>query len=343
MPEPILSEIRIFSFNFPPDGWALCDGQSLPIDPNQALFALLGTVYGGNGETTFALPDLRGRVPIHRSAGHVLGETAGVSSVTLGVAQLPQHTHTLAASSANGTTSNPTNAFLARSNDLYGEPRVLMTTMNPGSVTATGGGQPHGNMMPYMALNFCMALEGSSPAAGGEPSTPQPYVGEVRMFTGGAAPAGWMLCDGQLLAISGNETLFQLIGTMYGGDGEESFALPNLRSRIPIHQGTGPDNVAYPIAQMAGSEDATLTIQQIPAHTHLLAASMADGTRSNAGANVLALAPPGLYPYFEDSPSSSMASGAIMPVGGSEPHENTQPFLCINYIISLAGTLPSQA
>ena len=340
MPGPFLSEIRIFSFNHAPDGWALCDGQLLPITPNQALFELLGTTYGGDGETTFGLPDLRGRVPIHRGTGHALGEATGASSVTLDTARLQQHGHTLSGTAANGSTPNPTNGFLAGVNNLYAAPTSL-TTMSPGSVTASGGGQPHDNMMPYLALNFCMALEGSPPTAGGAASTPQPYVGEVRMLTGSSVPAGWMPCDGQLLAVAGNETLFELIGTTYGGDGEESFALPNLQSRIPIHRGTGPDGIAYPISQMAGTEEVTLTVQQMPAHTHPLTASMADGTAGNPGGNLLAQTPGGIQPYFEDAPTSNMNAGAITPAGGSQPHENTQPFLCINYVISLSGTFPS--
>jgi microcystin-dependent protein len=344
MSEPFLSEIRIFSFNHPPAGWALCDGQVLPIAQNQALFALLGTVYGGDGETTFALPDLRGQVPIHRGNGHALGQTTGASSVTLAVAQLPQHTHTLAASRANAATSNPTNGFLAASNDLYAAPAAGgTTTIHPGSVTPAGGSQPHGNMMPYLVLSFCMALEGSSPATGGDPSTAQPYVGEVRIFTGNFAPSGWMFCNGQLLAISGNETLFQLIGTTYGGDGEESFALPNLRSRVPLHRGTGPDGIAYPIAQMAGTEGVTLTVQQIPIHTHPLTASVAVGSTGNPGGSLLAEGPGGIQPYIEDSPAVAMNAGSVVPAGGSQPHENSQPFLCIHYIISLSGIFPSPA
>ena len=343
MSEPFLGEIRIFSFNSPPDGWAPCEGQVLPIDQNQALFALLGTAYGGDGETTFALPDLRGQVPIHKGNGRVLGEATGASGVTLGVAQLPQHTHTLAASPANGVTSNPANGFLAAASNLYASPAAgRLTTLHPGSVKPAGGSQPHGNMMPYLVLSFCIALEGSAPSAGGNPSAAQPYVGEVRMFTGSFAPAGWMFCNGQLLAISGNEPLFQLIGTTYGGDGEESFALPNLQSRVPIHAGTGPDGIAYPIAQMAGAEGVALTIQQVPIHTHPLTVSVTSGSKGSPAADLLSETV-GFQPYVEDSPTVAMNAGSITSAGGSQPHENTQPFLCINYVISLSGIFPSPA
>ena len=163
MSEPFLSEIKIVSFNFPPKGWALCNGQLLPINQNQALFSLLGTTYGGNGQTTFALPNLRGRVPIHMSQGHSLGEAAGSTSVTVNIQQLPTHTHLLQATDQNGAIANPTNAFLGAVNSMYGSATSL-TTMNAGSVTNIGGSQPHNNMMPYLTLNFVIALQGIFPS-----------------------------------------------------------------------------------------------------------------------------------------------------------------------------------
>jgi microcystin-dependent protein len=163
MSEPFLSEIKIMSFNFPPKGWAFCNGQFLPINQNQALFALLGTTYGGNGQTTFALPNLRGRVPIHFGSGHSLGEAAGSTSVTLNIQQLPTHLHGLQAQPANAGTNLATGNFLAATTAIYHDPTSL-TTLNPGSVTSTGGSQPHNNMMPYLVLNFCIALQGIFPS-----------------------------------------------------------------------------------------------------------------------------------------------------------------------------------
>lgn len=168
----------------------------------------------------------------------------------------------------------------------------------------------------------------------------QPYVGEIRMFAGNFAPVGWMLCDGQPLAISENETLFQLIGTMYGGDGESTFNLPNLQSRVPLHMGNGPDGVPYPITQMAGTESVTLTLQQIPVHTHPLVGSSAASDSSSAAGNIPAQSGQ-VSVYISDSPTVNMSTQAISPIGGSQPHENTQPFLCINYIISLFGIFPT--
>jgi microcystin-dependent protein len=168
-----------------------------------------------------------------------------------------------------------------------------------------------------------------------------PYVGEIRMFAGNFPPNGWMFCEGQPLAIAENEVLFQLIGTTYGGDGEETFNLPNLASRVPIHMGTGPDGTTYQIGEMAGTEQETLTTQQIPIHNHALLASSGPGNVNAPGGNVTGESA-AVKIYIEDTPSVAMNASAITPAGGSQPHENTQPFLCINFIISLFGIFPSQ-
>ena len=163
----------------------------------------------------------------------------------------------------------------------------------------------------------------------------QPYVGEIRMFAGNFAPAGWMFCEGQLLPISENETLFQLIGTTYGGDGESTFALPDLRGRLPLHQGNG-----FTLAETGGVEEITLNINQIPIHTHPFAASTAVAN-STAPANQVIAQSGQRAVYFESSPTTNLAPSAISPVGGSLPHTNFQPYLCVDFIISLFGIFPS--
>jgi microcystin-dependent protein len=168
----------------------------------------------------------------------------------------------------------------------------------------------------------------------------QPYIGEIRMFAGTFAPLGWLFCDGQQLPISENEALYQLIGTTYGGDGQETFNLPNLQSRVPMHFGNGPDGQTYPIAQMAGTEEVTLTTQQIPVHTHALVASLTISQEADPSGNVLAQSTLADM-YISDFPADALAANTVTPVGGSQPHENCQPFLCINYIISLFGIFPS--
>ena len=165
MSEPFLSEIKSVAFNFPPKGWAQCDGQFMPINQNQALFALLGTTYGGNGQTTFALPNFRGRLPMHNGNGHTLGEAAGATAVTLSVPQLPTHTHPISATNSAGDTTSAAASVLAELNSGYGaQGGGTATTLNPATVSMQGGSQPHSNMMPYLTLNFIIALQGIFPS-----------------------------------------------------------------------------------------------------------------------------------------------------------------------------------
>jgi microcystin-dependent protein len=168
----------------------------------------------------------------------------------------------------------------------------------------------------------------------------QPYVGEIRMFAGNFAPAGWAFCNGQLMPISENETLFQLIGTTYGGDGEETFALPDLQSRVPIHMGQGAGGSTFQIGETGGVETVTLTAQQIPAHGHALIASTGGGTSNTPQDNVLA-APAVTKLYRTTAPGDPLPANLIQPAGGSQPHDNLMPYVAINYIISLFGIFPS--
>lgn len=163
MSEPFLSEIKLVSFNFAPKGWALCNGQLLPINQNQALFALLGTTYGGNGQTNFALPNLRGRVPTHMGDGLTLGEAAGSTAVTINQQTMPQHLHFAQGSSNGGDTPTAVGNFLASALNVYRQPDNLIT-IHPETVTNVGGSQPHTNMMPYLVLNFIIALQGIFPS-----------------------------------------------------------------------------------------------------------------------------------------------------------------------------------
>jgi microcystin-dependent protein len=164
----------------------------------------------------------------------------------------------------------------------------------------------------------------------------QPYVGEIRMFGGNFAPAGWMFCEGQLLPISENETLFQLIGTTYGGDGESTFALPDLRGRIPIHQGSG-----FTLAETGGAEEITLTVNQIAAHSHAFLATSAAGNGTSPTNSFLAKPVASIYNSIQPPNTVAMNPAVITPVGGSQPHTNFQPYLCVDFIISLFGIFPS--
>ncbi|HEX8198542.1 MAG TPA: tail fiber protein [Pyrinomonadaceae bacterium] len=173
-----------------------------------------------------------------------------------------------------------------------------------------------------------------------------PYIGEIRMFGGNFPPNGWAFCDGQLIPISENDAMFTLIGTTYGGDGQETFALPDLQGRIPVHVGPG-----FVLAQKDGTESVTLTTQQIPVHSHAPFCSNAAGTGANPAGNVWAVATTGNQMYFQmpsptpqnPPPLVQMDATAITPTGGSQPHDNMAPFLVINFIISLFGIFPQQS
>jgi microcystin-dependent protein len=166
MAEPFLSEIRLFSFVFAPKGWALCNGQLLPINQNQALFSLLGTTFGGDGRVNFALPDLRGRIPIHVGSGHTLGERGGEQAHTLSISELPAHIHIANATTATATTNTPTSSLLlgqSTASQLYGPPANLQA-MSSAAITSVGGSQAHLNMQPFLTLSFCIALQGIFPS-----------------------------------------------------------------------------------------------------------------------------------------------------------------------------------
>lgn len=168
----------------------------------------------------------------------------------------------------------------------------------------------------------------------------QPYVGEIRMVGFNFAPVGWALCNGQLMPISENDTLFNLIGTTYGGDGQQTFALPDLQSRVPVHMGSAQGS-SYALGQVAGVEQVTLTTNQIPIHPHAFLASNSPGTQINPAGNTIAQ-PNQIQPYLDDVPSVPMSANALGPAGGNQPHENMMPFLVISFIISLYGVYPQQ-
>lgn len=169
-----------------------------------------------------------------------------------------------------------------------------------------------------------------------------PFIGEIRLFAGNFAPAGWAICNGALLPISENDAMFNLIGTTYGGDGQETFGLPDLQGRLPVHMGQGPGiSQSYQIGELFGVEQVTLTTQQLPNHGHGFLTSTASGTSANAANNVLAV-PSDIRMYVRDTPSVNFPPNMLDPVGGSQPHENQTPALVINYIISLFGIYPSQ-
>lgn len=243
--EPFIGEVSAFAFNFAPRNWALANGQLLPISQYSALFSILGTTYGGDGRTTFALPDLRGRAAMGPRTGpglspRSLGQRLGDEDVPLTINQMPEHAHGV--SPAKETSS-------------------------------TGGGLAHTNMQPSLGLNYIIALQGLFPsrslADGDDRGTAggvEPLIGQISLFGGNFAPRGWAFADGQLLAISQHPALFSILGTTYGGDGRTTFGLPDLRGRIPVH----PDGSSIRLGSRFGVEDVSLTLAQLPAHNHTI-------------------------------------------------------------------------
>lgn len=403
--EGILGEIRLFAGTFAPKGWAFCDGQILEIRYNTALFSVLGTTYGGNGITTFALPNLNSRVPI--GSGRVfdltereLGDMGGVQNVILNSANLPSHNHgnqllkfdvsesnaTVKINSGRGMTQVPgTGTVMAsgmRNERVYSddaaaervdmmENSVQVSVVNTFTLntSSAGGGNGHNNMSPYLTMNYIICLQGSFPSREGY-GDPYSYTGEIKMFAGNFAPNGWLFCDRSSLPISGNEDLFSLIGTTYGGDGMSYFNLPDLRGRAPLGLGQGPGLSNYITGQTGGTETAILYQNHIPMHSHTLSQhtqnlSLSGNMSVSDSKGSLAL-PEGNVPAVglrseriytsaasdgsmkQDSLSMSLsfsdASASLQSsyVGGSQSHENMMPYTVINYIINPKGVFPSQ-
>jgi microcystin-dependent protein len=233
-----LGQIGTFAGTNVPAGWTLAAGQLLPIATNAALFSILGTTYGGDGITTFALPDLQGRTIVGVDATHPLGATFGSESTTLTVAQLPPHVHTLPGGGHTGV---------------------------------TGGGQPFDNDQPSVALNYLIAVSGTFPSTGGGLDPNVPFLGEIVPFAGNFAPSGWEFADGQTLSIASNLALFAILGDNFGGNGTTTFNLPDLRGRTPL--GTGENGgLSYIIGEADGADQTHLTVANLPPHEHALPA-----------------------------------------------------------------------
>jgi microcystin-dependent protein len=251
---PCIGSIATFAGNFAPSGWQFANGQVLPISQNTALFSLLGTTYGGNGTTNFALPNLQGRIPIGTGTGaglsnRTLGEQTGNSTVTLNPSQLPSHTHTLPGTS-----------------DLTG---------------ATGGNQPINNVQPSLGLTYAIATQGTFGSCGSGLSC----IGEIGAFDYNFVPGGWLPADGRLLPISSNTVLFAILGTTYGGNGTTNFALPDLQGRTAIGTGTGAGLSTRNLGEKIGTETVTLTEAQLPSHTHTVPSGQTGATGGNQPVN----------------------------------------------------------
>lgn len=327
----VIGEIRMVGFGaVPGDGWLPCDGRLLDVLNYSELFALLGTTYGGDGISTFALPDLRGRSPMHQGNNYYPGQAAGVETVTLWQGELPTHTHQAMADVNNGNTSNPSGALWASSEAAQQYVSEANTPMNHTAMTPSGGSQSHENMSPFLAINFVIAVDGLFPGR-----IEDAYLGEIKIVAFTRDVIGWALCNGQLLSISGNRALYSLFGKTYGGDGQTTFALPNLQGRIPFHTGD-----ELPLGTADGEASHTLVTSEMPTHYHAAIASSVTADQFSPSDGFWAIAP--FATFSSATPQlEKMSVSAVASVGQNRPHENLPPYLTLNFIIALEGRVPS--
>lgn len=329
----MIGEIKLWAGTYAPQGWAFCAGQLLSISDNDYLYAMIGTTYGGDGSSSFALPDLRGRVPMHSGPTNPAGLQTGSERVTLLTAQLPRHGHAVAAAAA-ATGGNPANsvwAAIASEESAPYSTGAANAVMAESCIGPAGGGASHENMMPYQVLNYIIALE--------QNGDDTPYLSEVRAFAFGRIPKGWVACDGSLLAIPQNTALFSLIGNYFGGNAVSNFAVPNLVGRVPVGAGNGPGLTPRVLGKTGGAEQVTLLPEELAVHNHLPGCS---GTAGNSVTPINALwaADPAEVAKYAASPGAAMSPGAIGGTGGNAAHENRQPFLAISYAIAREGIFP---
>ena len=336
--DPFIGQMLAVCFPFAPKGWAICAGQSLPIAQNQDLFKLLGTTYGGDGQSNFQLPDLRGRVASGNGGGFRLGEQSGEENHTLLMDEMPGHTHTLNAAIASAGTNVPTgNLYASGSFNLYGTPPNA--PMNGAVVANVGGSQAHSNQQPYLAVNWIIALQGTPP------TWEDAYIGQLMLVPYDFAPAGFAFCEGQLLPVAGNTALFSVIQTRYGGDGKTNFGLPDLRGAIPISGGQGPGLQHYTMGQKGGVTTVTLQQTQMPQHTHAIMDSPAPipPLVGNPVGNAPGQPAAGTPAYAAARADVQMNAGALSPAGGNAAHNNVMPTLTMNWIIALKGIYPPRS
>jgi microcystin-dependent protein len=359
---PYIGQIAIFAFNYTPAGWAFCQGQMMSIGQNPQLFSVIGNNYGGDGDIDFALPNLQG-VPVGAGQGpglsdYALGQAGGEAIVVLTPQQMPSHSHPFNAVNSQATSASPegnqpARAWQAKAHtdtvvSFYSNhPGNACTALAPNAITANGSGQPHNNLQPYLVLNFCIATQGILPS-GGAPVR-QPFCGELAICAFANPPAGWALCQGQLLSVMENQELYSLIGPIYGGDGVRNFALPDLRGRVPLN--VSGEN--FTLGQMSGQEVHALSAAEMPSHSHAL---LADATSTSVGSTAspaavlgqsLGAVVPGNTPFTADlyntAPANARLAGQSLGVtGGGQPHPNMMPSLALNFCINLKGPYPSQ-
>lgn len=327
-PDPIVGEIRLFAGLFAPKDWAFCDGRQLSTRIYSSLFQLIGTTYGGDGTNNFAIPDFRGRVPVHEGPGFAVGQKGGMETVTLNTNHLPNHTHAVAGS-RNGVSDNPAGGVWAGATAAVYADSPGNLPLNEASLNTFGGSQAHENRIPFLAINYIIALQGNLPG-----TSVSQYISEIRIFSFPIVPQGWIKCNGQVLPMSGLSQLYSVIGNTYGGDGVNTFALPDLMGRVPMHRG---GSILF--AKSGGEQKHRLTLTEIPSHTHQVIASSNSPDVSNPS-NSFWASKTGFAPYNNDI-NTKMSAVALSMTGEDIPHENMAPYLVFNICIAISGEFPN--
>ena len=340
---PYLGEIRMFGGDTPPDGWAFCNGATLPIDPNITLFSLIGTNFGGDGINTFNLPDLQGRVFVSTDNNeYFVGATGGAEQVSLLDVNLPSHSHSVSCSANGGSDTPKGNTWGPATQPVYSPPAsgVLAKAMSTLGIKPAGDGKPHENMIPFLCVNYIIALFGLFPSREGEGVEEEAavaddqYLSELRIFPFDFVPRGWMACNGQQLAVNLNPALYALLGNTYGGN-SSFFNLPNLVARVPVHTGD-----SYTLGSTGGEAFHVLTTSEMPVHNHQTQASSL-GPAVGLPTNAFWATNTGVKPYGTPT-GPQMSPQAINPAGGNVGHENRSPFLVLNICIAVTGIFPSR-
>jgi microcystin-dependent protein len=340
-PDYFIGEVRAMAFASPPPGWFAADGQ--PLDGGDILGAVIGTGFSAGGATP-AVPDLRGRTPIHRSDARPLGHAGGAAEHALTLAELPTHAHAARAAAVPGDHPSPqgrTWGVQAAGLAYASDPDV---TLRADSVSPAGGALAHDNLPPYLGLTLCVGAAGLFPATEDQPASPDPFIGEVRMLAFDFAPEGWALCDGQLLDPNGQAAaLFSVIGNRFGGDGATSFALPDLRGRAPLGAGQGAGLSARALGETGGAERVSLEASHLPAHSHDVRVRGGGGGAADPAGNTFGAAQARALSagYSSAAPAVTMSGDAVSATGEGQPHENMPPYLPLNFCIALVGLFPA--
>lgn len=346
MPDAYVGEIRMFAGDYAPVGWVPCDGQELPVQGNERLAELLSASFPGSSPDVFKVPDLRGRVPVGAGGSaegtkFTVGEMGGEESVKLTAKEMPTHRHRARAQSTGPQLNTALgNVWADRSGAATYAAPPADRSMDRSTIESTGGTGAHENMMPYLALTFIMSTEGPMPTVSSGRTAVPAMLGEVRLFAVDTVPAGWVQCDGQLLDIADHQALFSLIGTSFGGDGQRTFAVPDMRGRVALQLPAGRE-----AGKRGGSERHTLALSELPAHTHIVKGS----------ATVSGAAPASAFPSkkvwgpvagttaikpFGANPDVFLHRDAITDVGDGASHNNMQPYLTVAFCLNVRGIYP---